>query len=287
MDKIKTKQNKIKAFLLMLGWCFFFSLLVTVVKKLSKDLEKPLVIWSRLLFGICFSIPIILRKKISKPSKKSIKWYLLRTVTVYVSMLCTYYAYSNLPILTATAIGYTEPMMQVFIAMIFLHEKVNLQKWLLIIVGYIGVYLAINPSSFSANSLGLFVAILANFLSSGAKVIAKHITSLEPSHQMIFYGDTLLFMIASIFVIPFFQIPSLSSLKLLILLGFLGYIAKLCFTLAIKLANINFIAPVTYMRIFISIPLSFYFFNEVPSVITMIGSLVIIISNYLLFKYNS
>ena len=271
----------------MIVWCICFSFLVSIVKFLNKDLPRPLLIWIRLFFGICFAIPVIINKKISTPKTKSIKWYIIRTILVYISMSCTYYAYSNLPILTATAIGYTEPMMEVLIAILFLHEKVSIKRWLFIILGYIGVYIAINPRSLGITYLPFFIAVCANIFSSGAKVIAKHLTNYEPIHQMVLYGDILLFMIASFFVIPFFKIPSSTDIKLLLILGLLGYIAKYCYVNAIKIAPMNFVAPITYMRIFISLPIGLYFFHEAPNMLTCIGSIIIIIANYFLIKFSS
>ncbi len=176
-------------------------------------------------------------------------------------MSCTYYAYSNLPILTATAIGYTEPMMEVIIAILFLHEKVSIKRWLFIILGYIGVYIAINPRNLGITYQPFFIAVFANIFSSGAKVIAKYLTNFEPVHQMVLYGDILLFMVASFFVIPFFKTPSINDIKLLLILGLLGYIAKYCYVNAVKIAPMNFVAPITYMRIFISLPIGLYFFH--------------------------
>ena len=70
---------------------------------------------------------------------------------------------------------------------------------------------------------------------------------------------------------------------LLILIGFLGSIANLMLTQSYKLAEVTLTTPLKYLSLIFAIIFGFYFFREIPSVNTLLGAGLIVISSAIIF----
>ena len=78
--------------------------------------------------------------------------------------------------------------------------------------------------------------------------------------------------------------PTKYDLALLILIGFLGGIANLTLTQSYKLAEVTLTTPLKYLSLVFAIIFGFYFFNEVPSINTLLGAGLIVISSGIIFS---
>ena len=77
--------------------------------------------------------------------------------------------------------------------------------------------------------------------------------------------------------------PTKYDLVLLILVGLLGGIANLTLTQSYKLAEVTLTTPLKYLSLVFAIIFGFYFFNEVPSINTLLGAGLIVISSGIIF----
>jgi len=69
----------------------------------------------------------------------------------------------------------------------------------------------------------------------------------------------------------------------LILIGFLGSIANLMLTQSYKLAEVTLTTPLKYLSLIFAIISGFYFFREIPSINTLLGAGLIVISSAIIF----
>ena len=78
-------------------------------------------------------------------------------------------------------------------------------------------------------------------------------------------------------------IRTLYELGLLILIGLFGSIANLLLTQSYKLAEVSLTTPLKYLSLVLAIIFGFYFFNEIPTVYTLIGASLIVVSSAIIF----
>ena len=78
-------------------------------------------------------------------------------------------------------------------------------------------------------------------------------------------------------------VPSIYELSLLILIGLFGSIANLLLTQSYKLAEVSLTTPLKYLSLVLAIIFGFYFFNEIPTVYTLIGASLIVVSSAIIF----
>jgi drug/metabolite transporter (DMT)-like permease len=81
--------------------------------------------------------------------------------------------------------------------------------------------------------------------------------------------------------------PSTYDFILLILIGLLGGIANLLLTQSYKLAEVTLTTPLKYLSLVIAIIFGFYFFEEIPSIYTLSGAALIVVSSAIIFIRGS
>ena len=79
------------------------------------------------------------------------------------------------------------------------------------------------------------------------------------------------------------QILLIIDLVLLILIGLFGSIANLLLTKSYQLAEISLTTPLKYLSLFFAIIFGFYLFNEIPTIYTLSGAGLIVISSAIIF----
>ena len=77
--------------------------------------------------------------------------------------------------------------------------------------------------------------------------------------------------------------PNKYDFVILILIGLLGSIANLMLTQSYKLAEVTLTTPLKYLSLVFAIIFGFYFFREVPSINTLLGASLIVISSAIIF----
>ena len=70
---------------------------------------------------------------------------------------------------------------------------------------------------------------------------------------------------------------------ILVLIGLLGSIANLMLTQSYKLTEVTLTTPLKYLSLVFAIIFGFYFFREVPSINTLLGAGLIVISSAIIF----
>lgn len=265
--------------------------LTTLVKYLSQEIPTPVISFYRTTAGFLFVIPLVFRYKLKKPHKTNIPWYLLRTIIAVSTVNTTFYVFKYLPLCFATAISYTEPIIQLTLSILFFNASISASHWLLILLGYVGVFIIFFSKMADQNApiYGIFAAVILSLLISLLKAITKHLTKKEPPHQVLFYSSLL-----NIFTVTFFTylatpsfttiLPSSQMCFFIPLLGIFGFFTQYGFTKALSLTDMHVLAPITYLKLILAIFLGFYLYNEFPTWPTLLGSAVIIIANFFLLR---
>lgn len=269
-----------------------FVILGTLVKCLSTELPTSAISFYRTAIAFFFLIPFVYKKRIKKPSKDNIPWYLLRTLIAVTTVNTAFYVFKELPLSFVMAIGYTEPMIQLLFSVLFFQASISIAHWMLMLLGYSGIFI-IAYSKMGGNSdissYGIIAAILLSFLISTVKTITKQQTKKEPAHQVLFYNNLLNIFTITIFTTlttPSFttMVPSQQACICLPFLGLFGFLTQYGFTKALSLTDMHLIAPITYLRLIIAIPIGFYLYGEIPTWSSLIGILIIISANFGLLR---
>lgn len=184
------------------------------------------------------------------------------------------------PLSSASAILQATPLAVTLGAALFLCEPVGWRRWSAIIVGFIGVLLILRPGLEGFNALSLF-AVLGVIGLSLRDLMTRAAPSDISSLQLSFLGFAMLVPaggILSLFSAREFVAlsPALGGQVLgMVLLGALSYYA---IVLAMRLGEVSYVTPFRYTRLIFALIIGFLVFDEVPDVLMLLGSGVIVAS---------
>ena len=269
----------------ILLWCLAHTLTMSVAKTLDPALKSGLgvvmLVFVRVLAGNIVFAPFVMKNGLSSFKTKRFPLHLIRILLSCLAMGCTYYAYCNLDLAFMTAIGFSAPLITTMLSVFFFKDRVTPAQWMIVIIGYLGVLMVVQPFEQQLEP-AVIVAILANVFASMTIATMKKLTETESSVTMLLYSNLGLLVVSGILASIFWQTPSDSDLQLLAMMGVTATFSQYCYITAIRHGRLSFVAPFEYTRLVYAVPIGFYFFDEIPTVWTLAGGLVIIMCNYLI-----
>lgn len=276
-------SSRLKSVLWMVLWAACFSAAMTIVKFIE-GVSTPTIVFLRFLISLILFFPLLKKENQNPFATNHLPFHVLNAVFRIIALISTYYAYTHLPMGLAASIGYTGPIISILLAMIVLKEKVGVQKWIAVAVGYTGVIFMFEPSNFSL-TIALLVAILANLMSSLAKITTKHLTKTDTPGQIIFLCNGIAAGLIVVYVLGTGEVPPQETWAMLISVGVLGSLSQFSYIKALQNSDVSSIAPFEYLRLIMAIPIGYFIFNEYLSLNDIVGSfLIIICSGYLVFR---
>jgi drug/metabolite transporter (DMT)-like permease len=279
--------SRLKAVFWILCWAFALSFGMSLAKILPKDLPNAVVVASRCWFGFLMLMPAILATGVTQVIRSpQISLNLLRGLITCAAMGCTYYAYRHLPLAYASSIGQSGPLFTTVLATLLLREIVSWRHWILILLGYAGVIVMVQPT-WQGVDFATFIALLANLLAGLSIVTARKLSANHSPLTLVFYTTSVAMMVMTVFGIAQWQWPSYTNLGILAVIGGLGVASQLCYVKALKYAPASFVAPFEYTRLCVAVPMGYILFGEVPEITTVIGSFMIVLAALALMKLEA
>jgi len=206
-----------------------------------------------------------------------------RCVSGLVAIVAMFIALRKLPLATVVSITFAAPIFTTIMSIFFLSEKVGLYRWLAVLVGFIGILIISEPGFSSLNFYYIYPIIFCLGFSYVAIAI-KQLSSTEPVWLIGLYFSFSI-MIMSFFTLPQGWImPNLKDLFLLCMVGILGGLANLWLTQSYKFAEVSLVTPLKYLALLFAIFFGYIFWDETPTIKTLLGAALVIISSIIIFR---
>lgn len=254
----------------------------SLVKLLSENLPSQNILFFRNLFGLLILLPLIFKLGVSTLKTDNIKWHFLRSLSGVTAMYCFFYALSELPLADAMLLKISAPLFIPIIAFLWLSEHVSLRAIMAIMIGFLGVVFVIKPTG--TVHIASLAGLMGGALAALAKVTIRRMSITEPTSRIVFYFGLISLIISSIPMFWFWQNPENKEWWLLILLGGLGTFGQLFLTKAYLLAPASRIAPFTYSSILFAALIGWVFWNELVTLLTITGALLIISAGIIILR---
>ena len=224
-----------------------------------------------------------------------------RVILFFFGFSSFYVSLTVLPLGTATALFFVTPFLITIFAHFFLKEEIGLRRWSAVVVGFIGVYITLNPDFSNFNYLSLLPILCALCYSLSMIIIKK--TSDKDSvytQTFTFYIGAIIISIifyfiigdgrynisdhpASQFIFREWFIDFNSNILLMIATGVTATLAFLFLFKAYSIASPAVVSPFEYSILFWSPLVGWLYFEEIPSLNTVIGILIIVSSGVYIF----
>lgn len=253
------------------------------VKKVGGELPVPVIGFFRVVFGILFLIPFVMRYGTKIFHTKQPGWHLVRLAGSTASILFGFYAVTHLPYATAVSLSFTRPFFLILFAMVFLGEVVRWRRGLATVIGFVGVVIMLGPTDVGFTWPAFCALAGAASVAFALSVIRKHAATEGLAFTSWFFAGSIV-LLAPIAAV-YWQTPQGDQWAYLVFIGIVASTGQYCLMRALTVGEATVVAPIDYCQIVIAAVAAYLIFGETPTIWTGIGAGVIVCATlYILFR---
>ena len=297
-------DNNIKAIFLIILGMFVFSIQDTLIKLMSDSINIYVIYIVRSIVGILVILTYCWIYKIQLIFKTYYPFItILRVSIFFLGFSLYYFSLSKISLPEAVTLFFVSPFFVTISSKFIMGENIGIYRWSAILIGFIGVYLVLDPNFNDFNIYTLFPIFCAFFYaltvviqkktsdkdSLFTQILHTYLSAIVFSIIIYFYVNNLTFtpyqLLEYKFVLMSWNIPSLNYFLLLIIIGFTAVIGFFSIFGAYRIGSPSTIAPYEYSLIIWSILFGYFIWNDYLTIKGMAGlSLILIASFFTLYR---
>ncbi|PSH60809.1 DMT family transporter [Phyllobacterium sophorae] len=194
---------------------------------------------------------------------------------IFAAWLCYYNAARSLQLAELTTIYFAAPIMVTVLSVVMLGESVPLVRWAAVFVGFVGVFIACDPTHLGVSPPVLLVLVAA-LLWSIALVLLRKIALEERTTIQLVLNNSYFLLFSAAPAVIWWRMPGGMESLLLISVAALGGVAQFLLFLGMKRAPISIVAPFEYTSLVWAFALGFAIWGDVPRAEVFVGAVLII-----------
>ncbi|MCE7979603.1 MAG: DMT family transporter [Caldilinea sp. CFX5] len=237
------------------------------------------------------------------PTTQQPKRQAMRGLFLFLSYTTHMMGVAALPLADVESIRFSGPLVITILSVVMLGEKVEVRRWLALLVGFAGVMLIVNPGSANFNAGSLFILISVLFYALTV-MVTRTLRTTESSATMAYYSS-LVYLVAAFLLSPLaaafgempdaqpslaflfhaWTLPTLLDLSIMAGLGLVWAGWMYFMTRAYSTAPASVAAPFEYASLPINVLWGFVIWREIPTMTTLAGAFLTLLSGlYILYR---
>ncbi len=284
----KAAQKRGLGVLFILGAALSFALMNLFVNAAGELPVMQKVFFRNLVAAfIVFILLLFQKEKFRIHDRSCILWLLLRSLIGFLGVVLNFYAIDHLgSISDASILNKLSPFFAILFSAFLLREKPTIPEIIFVLIAFAGAVCVINPS-FSLEVLpaaaGFLGGACAGFAYTCVRVLAM---KGERGMMTVFFFSAFSTLVSLPFFIAFYTPMSAMQLTFLLLSGVAAAGGQFCITAAYRFAPAKEIAVFDYAQVLFAALLGYFFLQQVPKVLSIIGYAIILIAAFGRWGYN-
>jgi drug/metabolite transporter (DMT)-like permease len=276
---LRSMPDVLRGILLMCAGVSLFPFMNAGVKLLDANYPVAQIVWARFTGHLIVMLAVFMPRHgwaLLWPKRLTVQ--LARSALMLVSNMVFVMAIARVPLATASAIGFTSPLIVTALSVPLLHESVGWRRWSAVMVGFAGALMVIRPGNGLADPAVLLLLLSA--LAYALYLIAtRWVGRYDDAATGIIFA-ALVGSLAMSFVLPFVFVPphTLTDGVLFACLGLFGGVGHYLIIRAFQLGPAAVMAPLGYVELVGTATLGYLIFANFPDFWTWVGAAVIIAS---------
>ena len=264
---------------------FFFALNDALGKWLVVDYPVGQLLALRAVGAALVLAPMTWRLRAPLTDARSPGLQAARVVCMALDAYCFYYATRTMPLADVMTFYMAAPVIVTALSAIFLREEVEPLRWGAVIVGFLGVVVALRPTP-DILSTASPIALLGATLYALGQTITRALRGVHWLQLVVWqFGGAGLIGAATL---PFaFHAPGGVDLTLTFLLGAVAMACFVCMTRALALAPASALAPLQYTAILWATALGWLVWGDGLSAHLIAGNALIVASGAVVLRVES
>ncbi len=258
-----------------------------LAKLLSESMDPIEIVFYRNLIGVIIILFSIKKFHVSVDMSK-LHLLFLRGLFGSLAMLLFFYTIATIPLGEAVVLNKTSPFFVTILAYYLMKEKINLNTFFALILGFIGIIFIMKPFGMEI-SYEHILGVLGGFFAAAAYATIKKIKDIYDARVIMlsFMGVGIIIPIGLFLFTPYvhFKIHlELYIWALLILMAIISTASQWFLTRAYSLSRASIIGVVSYTNIPFAIGFGYLLGDLLPDMYTFLGIILIVIGGILVSK---
>jgi len=254
-----------------------FAMLDTTVKVVGAVIPVLMALWFR------YAIQAVLVTVVMLPLKgrallrtEHPRYQLLRGCLLLAVSVLSFSSVQLMPVGEFTAIVMITPLAVTLLAVLWLGERIDPRRWLLVFGGFAGALMVVRPGGGVVGWASL-LPLLMVFIYAWFQILTSRLTRTEDPWTVHFYTGWVGALGASV-VLPFAwtTIPDLATFLQLMFIGLMGAIGHFLLILAYARAPASTLTPYLYGQIAFAMLCGWVVFGHVPGTLELAGIALIV-----------
>ena len=259
-----------------------FAFSAAIIKLASADLPNETIVFFRSFFGLLILIPLILKSDSQIFKTERLPLHLLRASFGMGGMYCLFYALGKISLGDSMLIKSTSPLIIPFLSAIWLHEKITLRIVLAGMVGFLGVFLILQPDG--NTHWASLVALASSIFAASAFVTVRKLSATEPPLRIVAYFTIFGLTISSIPMLWHWQTPTTSEFVMLIGISIFTTMFQILLTRGYQNAPASSVGIFTYTSVPFGTFLGWLIWKEVLDINSLFGAGLIVIAGIIILR---
>jgi drug/metabolite transporter (DMT)-like permease len=269
----------------LLGF-FIYSASDVGVKHLSESYSTVQILFLTGIFGTIFLIPLTWLGIIKEAfTSRNYRFHVLRGFLIFIASGCYIYGFSlGITLTDYYALIFTGPFLATLLAAIFLKEPTGVRCWLVILAGFAGVLIVIQPD-ITGISKGMIAVMLGVVFYAVTFLLIRLMGPNESGFLYSFFAH-LFFALGTLPFLPmYFTWPRPNHWTIFILTAAGSSIATACVATGyVKASKTATVAPLNYSQMLWGMLFGWLFFDDIPKLTVFVGAAVIILAGVYLIN---
>jgi len=270
-------NNNIRGVTWMLGFIFNITIMAITIRELSFKYSSFEIQNFRNIFSIFILLIIYMLNNDAQIKTFQIQTNIIRNIFHFIGQSTWTWGLTVLPLAVVFSIEFTMPIWAAIISIIIFREKITLNKIFFIILGLIGTWIILMPDT---KHFGLYnlIVLFSAITYAIAHNFTKKLTNTDSIFSILFFMSViqLPFSLIGSLILGSIQYDIIREAPLILLLTITSLLAHYSLSNALKNSEASIVLPIDYLRLPLILFIGWYYYGEVISSSTLIGSLLII-----------
>ena len=254
---------------------FLFSCQDAAIKLLVETIDVWQIMFFRsvvVLTGcVLFSGPGVIVQSVRSPIVGAM---VARSVLILSAWLSFYGAARYLQLAELTTIYFTAPVIVTVLSIVVLGEKVPALRWVAVLTGFVGVFVACDPGA-TGLSWPIVMVLAAAFLWAMSVVLIRKLALRERTIIQIVLNNVFFLAAAAVPMIVTWHTPSATELTLMVSVGLVGGLAQFGMFEGMKHAEASVLAGFEYTALIWAFLFGYMIWGDLPRPAVFFGAALI------------
>ena len=250
---------------------------MTVFARTIDSIPVFQMVFIRQALFVLFLLPYFYKNRsdILHPKRRGL--HMLRGFLSFWAMSCGLWAVILIPLAESISLQLTEVIIVTVLASFVLREKVGWRRCLALAVGIIGVLIMLRPFTGGFNPDSVF-ALLSALCAAGAAITVRMGAGYDSLAVVLFWQSIIILLLSAPLSLIVWTPLDMHTWLVLVAMSFVFMLGQGLMTAAFRLGEASAIAPLHYTRLLMMALVGYFFYDEIPTLTTLVGAAFIIAS---------